>query len=323
MQIFRDLKDITDIETETAVTIGVFDGVHVGHQTIIKEAVALAKSINGKSVVITFHPHPLSVVRPDNAPPTLTAIDLKANYIRQLGVDYLLVVPFTEVFAKIEPEDFIDNVLAAKLHARFVIIGENFSFGKGRRGTTDFLTKRGNDKGFKTIVVPHIKKKDVIISSTEVRRRISLGDMAGARELIGRNPQFRGKVVHGFGRGSSLIGFPTANIETLYGEMLPKHGVYAGYTCIDEKCYSCVVDIGVSPTFGDVSQPEIQVHVIDFNRDIYGKNIDVELVSRIRGEKTFHSVEELKTQIALDVARTKELLAGESKLCRKNKVLAE
>jgi riboflavin kinase/FMN adenylyltransferase len=310
MQTFRDLKEIKSIDTATAVTIGVFDGVHIGHQTIIKKAVDLARSIDGKSVVITFHPHPLSVIRPNSEPPILTAIDLKADYIKQLGVDYLIVIPFTDEFAQIEPEVFVDNVLAAKLHARYVIIGEKFSFGKSRRGTTDFLSDRGRKKGFETIVVPHIKKSEVIISSTEVRRRISKGDMQGARELTGRSPRFRGKVVHGFGRGSSMIGFPTANIETLYREMLPDSGVYAGYAWVEEDRLPCVVDIGVSPTFGDVNQPEIQVHIIDFNRNIYGNNIDVELVNRLRGENSFKSIDDLKTQIASDISKAKEVLAN-------------
>jgi riboflavin kinase / FMN adenylyltransferase len=310
MQIIRDLQELDELETRTAVTIGVFDGVHFGHQTIINKAVELAKSIAGKSVVITFHPHPLSLVNPEKAPPTLTAIDLKADYIKNLCVDYLLVVPFTGEFARIEPETFVDDVLVSKLHAKYVVIGEKFSFGKDRRGTTDFLTTRGNENDFDTIVVPHIKRNETIISSTEVRRRISEGDMKGARELTGRSPSFRGKVVHGFGRGSSLIGFPTANIETLYNEMLPLHGVYAGYTWIEDIAYPSVVDIGVSPTFGDVNQPEIQVHILDFNKDIYDKHIDVELVNRIRGEENFESVDSLKAQIVRDITKTREILSS-------------
>jgi riboflavin kinase/FMN adenylyltransferase len=312
MQIFRGIESIHNIEGDTAVTIGVFDGVHIGHQTIIKMAMDFADIINGKSVVITFEPHPIAVVNPERTPALLTATDLKAEYIEELGVDYLLIIPFTESFASMEPENFVDNVLFKKLHAKYVVIGEDFSFGKGRRGNTEFLNKYGQPKGLNVVVVPHIKKDSVVVSSTEVRARIAQGDIKGVTELTGRFPRFRGKVTHGYGRGSSVIGVPTANVETLYGEMLPRAGVYTGYAWVDHESLPCVIDVGVSPTFGDVAKTEIQVHIIGFKKDIYGKRIDIDLTDRLRDEKSFSGIDELKSQIRQDIEKAKEMLAYKS-----------
>lgn len=313
MQIFRGIESIHDIEGDTAVTIGVFDGVHIGHQTIIKMAIDFADIIGGKSVVITFEPHPIVVLNPNGAPALLTATDLKAEYIEELGVDYLLVIPFNEAFASMEPEDFVDNVLFNKLHARYVVIGEDFSFGKARRGNTEFLNTYGHPKGLNVVVVPHIRKDSVVVSSTEVRARLARGDIKGVTELTGRYPRFRGKVIHGFGRGSSVIGIPTANVQTLYGEMFPRAGVYTGYAWVDHDRLPCVIDVGVSPTFGDVAKMEIQVHIIGFKKDIYGKRIDIDFTDRLRDEKSFSGIEELKSQIQQDIEKAKEMLACKSR----------
>ncbi|HEY3374245.1 MAG TPA: bifunctional riboflavin kinase/FAD synthetase [Candidatus Aquicultor sp.] len=309
MQTIRGVENINDIQGPSAVTIGVFDGVHIGHQAIIKMAVDFAKTIAGQSVVITFEPHPLAIVNPENAPALLSATDLKAEYIAQLGADYLIVIPFSEAIATMEPESFIDDLLIGKLHAEYIVVGEDFSFGKSRRGTTGFLSTYGHAKGINTVVVPHIREDGVVISSTEVRKRLKSGDIKGVRAMTGRFPRFRGKVIHGLGRGGSTIGFPTANVETLYGELLPESGVYAGLVWVEGKRWPCVVDVGVSPTFGDVAKTEIQVHILGFKKDIYGKRIDVELVDRLRAEMTFNNVDELKKQILLDIGKARGLLA--------------
>jgi len=309
MKIIRGIENINHIEGPTAVTIGVFDGVHIGHQTIVKMAVDFAHTISGKSVVITFEPHPLAVVHPESAPPLLTATDLKAKYIEQLGADYMLVIPFDANFADMEAESFIDNVLIDKLHASYVIIGEDFSFGKGRRGNVAFLDSYGTPKGLKVVAVPHIKKDDTIISSTVIRERLKHGDIRSVKELTGRYPLYRGKVVRGFGRGDAVVGVPTANVETLYGELLPKAGVYAAFARVEDQDYPCVVDIGVSPTFGDVDKVEMHVHILSFKKDIYGKVIEIELIDKLRGEKSFKSVDELKSQIQKDIEKAKSMLA--------------
>jgi len=313
VEIIRGIENIQNIEGPSAVTIGVFDGVHLGHQTIIKMAVDFARIIHRVSVVVTFEPHPLAIVRPESQPPLLTATDLKAEYIRELGANHLLVIPFSLEFANMAAEDFIDNVLLDKLHAHYVVVGEDFSFGKGRRGNVAFLDSYGGPKGLKAIGVPHIKTDDIVISSTEVRERLKRGDILGAHELTGRYPRFRGKVVHGFGRGGSVIGVPTANVETLYGELLPSAGVYAGYAWVDDDREPCVIDIGWSPTFGDLLKPEIHVHILGFKKDIYGKRIDIELIDKLRDEKTFNTIDELKQQIKRDIQKAKEALASKSK----------
>lgn len=312
MKIIRGIENINHIEGPTAVTIGVFDGVHIGHQTIIKMAVDFAYTISGKSMVITFEPHPLAIVHPESTPPLLTATDLKAKYVEQLGTDYMLVIPFDAKFADMEAESFVDSVLINKLHAKYVVIGEDFSFGKGRRGNVAFLDSYGTPKGLKVIAVPHIKRDDTVISSTEVRERLKNGDIQCVKELTGRYPLFRGKVVHGFGRGGAVVGVPTANVETLYGELLPKAGVYAAYAWIGGKGHPCVVDIGISPTFGDVDKVEMHVHILGFKKDIYGKRIDIELVDKLRDEKSFKSIDELKDQIRNDIENAKRTLALKS-----------
>ncbi|MDI6716825.1 MAG: bifunctional riboflavin kinase/FAD synthetase [Actinomycetota bacterium] len=312
MEVIRGIENINHIKEPAAVTIGVFDGVHLGHQTIIKMAVDYAKIIHGKSVVITFEPHPLAIIHPGSEPPLLTATDLKAEYIEKLGIDYMLVIPFTRDTASMEAETFIDDVLIAKLHAVYVVVGEDFSFGRGRRGNVAFLNSYGRPKGLKIVAVPQIKKDDVIISSTEVRERLKVGDIQGVKELTGRYPRYRGIVVHGFGRGGSAIGFPTANIETLHDELLPKDGVYAGYAWLNSSHYPCVVDIGISPTFADVAKTELHVHILGFKKDIYGKRIDIELVDRIRDEMRFGSIDELKSQIQSDIQHAREVLENES-----------
>lgn len=311
MEIIRGIENINHIDGPTAVTIGVFDGVHIGHQTIIKMAVDLAREMNGKSVVVTFEPHPLALIRPERKPPILTSIDLKAEYIKELGPDYLLVIPFTTEIANMKAETFVDYVLLEKLNAKHVVVGEDFSFGKKRRGNIAFLQSYGNPKGLSVTAVSHIKRDDVLISSTEVRERLKRGDIQGVKLLTGRYPRLRGKVVHGFGRGGTVVGVPTANLETLYGELTPKEGVYAGYAWVDHDRLPCVVDVGLSPTFGDLEKPEIHVHIIDFEKDIYGKTIDIELRARLRDEMSFKGIEELKERIRSDIEQTKKILSRE------------
>ncbi|MBE0447645.1 MAG: bifunctional riboflavin kinase/FAD synthetase [Actinobacteria bacterium] len=312
MEIIRGIENINHIDGPSAVTVGVFDGVHIGHQAIIKKAVELARDISGKSVVVTFEPHPLAIVRPESQPPLLLATDLKVAYIEELGPDYLLIIPFTLSIANMEAEKFVNYILLEKLNARYIVVGEDFSFGKGRRGDVAFLRSYGKPKGLNVIAIPHIKKDDIIISSTEVREKLKKGDIQGVRQLTGRYPRFRGKVVRGFGRGGSVVGIPTANIETLYGELVPKAGVYAGYVWVGYDHLPCVIDIGLSPTFGDVKNTEIHVHILGFNKDIYGKTLDVELKARLRDETSFKDIEELKEHIRSDIRRAREVLAGEA-----------
>jgi len=311
MEVIRGIESLNHIDGPSAVTIGVFDGVHIGHQTIIKKAVDLAREMGGQSVVVTFEPHPLSIINPESAPPLLTATDLKAEYIAELGPDYLLVIPFTLDMANMEAERFVDYVLLEKLKARYVVIGEDFSFGKKRRGNVAFLKAYGEPKGLSIIAVSHIKKGGVIISSTEVRGRLKRGDIQGVKQLTGRYPRLRGKVVHGFGRGGSVIGVPTANVESLYGELIPRSGVYAGYAWVDHEHLPCVVDVGVSPTFGDLEKAEVHTHILGFKKDIYGKTIDIELRARLRDEMSFKNIDELKEHIQSDIRHAKNVLARE------------
>ena len=312
MEIIRGIENIDHIDGPTAVTIGVFDGVHIGHQAIIKRAVELARSMNGKSVVVTFEPHPLAVVRPESQPPLLTATDRKAEYIEELGPDYLLVIPFTVDIASMEADRFVDFVLLEKLNARYVVVGEDFSFGRGRRGTIAFLNEYGGPKGIHVEAVPHIKKDGMIISSTEIRERLKNGDIPGVKQLTGRYPRLRGKVVHGFGRGGTVVGVPTANVETLYGELIPKAGVYVGYAWVGYEHLPCVVDVGLSPTFGDLTRAEVHVHILGFKRDIYGKIIDIELRARLRDEISFNNIDELKRHIQSDIEQARKVLAREA-----------
>jgi riboflavin kinase/FMN adenylyltransferase len=228
------------------------------------------------------------------------------------GIDVLLVVPFTKEFARTTAEHFVDYLLLGKLDMKELVVGYDYAFGKGRTGNIPFLKKRGEEKGFEVTVVEAHYEEDTLVSSTRIRNLVADGQMAEARRLLGRNYQIRGEVQVGHKRGGKEIGFPTANLRFAEEDLIPKHGVYVSQVICDGKCYGGVINIGCNPTFGGESVLA-ETHIFDFNQDIYGKPIKVNLLQFLRGERKFSGIPELAKQISEDVLTARRILAEQQK----------
>lgn len=314
MEIYTDLDDITEPFTKPHVTIGNFDGVHLGHQYLFSEVVSRAYRNQGTSVAITFNPHPLQVVRPEAGIKLISTCDQKRELIEHAGIDVLIIIPFTKQFATTPAARFVDEILLKKIGMQELVVGYDYCFGKGREGDTNFLKEQGRLKGFPVTVVEPYHVDDVIASSTEIRRLVKEGNMRAVRRLLGRYYQIRGEVQMGQQRGAAELGFPTANLHISSEDLCPRHGVYVSQVVYGGTCYGGVLNIGVNPTFaaeGD-NAPCITVEtfIFDFNEDIYGKPIKVNLLRFLRDEKKFSGPEELVAQINEDVKQARQVLAA-------------
>lgn len=296
-------------ERGSVVTVGAFDGLHLGHRSLIRQVMNHADQLGCASAVITFDRHPASVVRPESAPKLLTDLDQKLELIASTGVDHTLVVPFDEARSKEAAEDFIDDILIDRLGARAVVIGYDFHFGHGRRGNAELLKLVGKEKGF-SVIEPEIVEVDgQIVSSTAIRRALDEGRVDQARSMLGRYHEVRGLVVMGDGRGREL-GFPTANVHLSASIKLPASGVYAGfYYGPDSEKRPAAISIGTRPTFYDDGAESLEVHLIDFEGDLYGENARVEFTHRLRGQERYDTIEALIDQMAKDTAEARRLLA--------------
>jgi len=306
MKIYRDLSQITEPFTNACVTIGNFDGVHLGHQLLFGEVVQRAYRCNGTSVVVTFDPHPLQVLRPDGIK-LISTCEQKAELIEHAGIDILIVIPFTTKVAGISADSFVDDILLKTIGVKELVVGYDYAFGKGRSGNTQFLQEQGQKKGFSVTVVEAHYEGDVLVSSTKVRDLVADGRMADARTLLGRYYQIRGEVQLGQQRGGKEIGFPTANLHMDEDDLIPKMGVYVCQVICEGKCYGGVLNIGVNPTF-DEKHLVAETHIFDFDQDIYGKPIKINLLRFLRSEQKFSGIKELSAQIAKDVVHAKEVL---------------
>jgi riboflavin kinase/FMN adenylyltransferase len=284
-----------------------FDGVHKGHQKIIKTAAKHAKETGKRSVAVTFDRHPWEVLKPGTHPPLLTSTPLKLKLVGALGVDLAVVIPFTKKFASLKPAQFVEQ-LRSKLRIDEIVVGENFHFGRGASGSAEFLKKLGRQTGFRVTSVPLVRADGAPISSTRVRQLLHKGDLAAAKAILGRYPLLSGKVVKGVKRGREL-GFRTANIQTPDKASLPGSGVFAGYIRVlpGPRRRNCAISMGTAPTFGGV-KPQIEVHILGFKDDIYGKEIELEIVSKLRDQKAFRSSQELAEQVGEDIEKAKALL---------------
>ena len=303
MQIFRNSKGLKRKTKQAVLTLGNFDGLHLGHQRIIRKVRERAASLGVSSVVYTFEPHPLKVVAPNKSPALILDIDDKARIIEALGIDYMVIARFTKEFAARHPREFVEAELRPV--AADVCVGHDFSFGKGKTGTADYLKELGEELGFGVHVIPAYKKGGEVVSSSRIRRRITEGEVREAAALLGRNFAIKGKVVRGRTIGKE-IGFPTANIRT-QSEIVPGDGVYAAFAVVGEARHRAVVNIGMAPTFGG-KERSIEVHILGFRDNIYGKRVRVEFVRRLRGEKAFASTEALQRQIRRDIKRSERIL---------------
>ncbi|MBW6519655.1 MAG: bifunctional riboflavin kinase/FAD synthetase [Desulfoarculaceae bacterium] len=309
MEIFREIEAINKTFPYACVTIGNFDGVHLGHQMLFAEVVQKAYRHHGTSVAITFDPHPLQVLRPEGIKLISTCAQ-KIELIGHAGIDVLVIVPFTLQFAATPAVHFVDEILKGRIGVKELVVGYDYAFGKDRAGDIPFLQKQGQEKGFPVTVVDAHYENGMLVSSTKIREMIVEGRMADARRLLGRFYQIRGEVQVGKQRGSKEIGFPTANLCLDPEDLIPRIGVYVSQVICEGKCYGGVLNIGYNPTFGE-EKLVAEAHIFDFDQDIYGKPIKVNLLQYLRGEQKFSGVQELAAQIGRDVAQAKRVLEAQ------------
>jgi riboflavin kinase/FMN adenylyltransferase len=292
---------------DSVVTIGNFDGVHRGHMEIFRHLISCGVQKDLQSVVVTFEPHPLKVLCAESTPPMITTFDQKVSLICSAGVDYLVIVSFTAEFARMTADDFVRNMLCDSLGMRHIIIGHDYAFGKGREGNYKTLERIGAERGFTLEDMEPIGEQGLVFSSSLARRLIASGDMEAASGVLGRYHLISGTVVHGRDIGRTL-GFPTANIST-HNELLPPDGVYAVMVLVDGSLVKGACSIGLNPTF-DGGSRSIEVFLLDYADQIYGREIAVSFVRRLRGMIKFSDVSELVSAITRDVLHTREILAA-------------
>lgn len=306
MQSWRGSERTPSGWGRSVVTIGMYDGVHRGHQYLLEATVRRARAAGLSSVAVTFDPHPSEVVRPGSHPPILTSPGRKAELLAALGLDALCVIPFTVDVSRLRPDEFVHSVLVAGLHAATVVVGENFRFGHQAQGTVDTLRELGERFGFQTETVGIQRSHDLPLSSTHIRACVAAGDMPAAATALGREHRVEGIVVRGDRRGRQL-GYPTANVECPVHTAIPADGVYAGRLIRDGKPLPAAISVGTNPTFAG-EQRRVEAFVLDFSDDLYGEHVAVDFIQRLRGMERFDKVEDLIKAMDGDVARTRAVL---------------
>lgn len=293
-------------------TIGAFDGVHLGHQHLVRSMVKQAQENSAKSMVITFHPHPAILLRSLPLPFYITSPSEKQSIFHQLGVDFVLTLKFTKKMAGMDADQFMDMILN-QYPITQLWLGNDFALGKKRSGNLTVLSNIGKEKGYSIIECPHVEDDKGKISSSEIRKWIISGNFPLTTTALNRYYSLEGKVIYGDARGKK-IGFPTANLEIWKGKLLPMSGVYATWITIDDQIFPSVTNVGVRPTFESTDTiPRIEAHILDFDKDIYKKQVQLHFVENIRIEKKFNSIDELINQIQRDVRRTEEILKNVKK----------
>lgn len=320
----REREKAEAARPKAAATIGVFDGVHLGHQALLARVTRAARLFHGTAVAITFTRHPLSVLNPDRCPAPLTTIEERQALLMAHGIDVVLALDFDQEMSRLTARSFLERVLLARFDLKTLVVGPDFAMGRDRKGDLAGLRQLGDELGFSVEVVDPVPAAGGKVSSTRLRRALADGEVDVARELLGREYRLSGTVVTGHGRGRT-IGFPTANLTVDERKMLPGDGVYAALA-VDlsvaaassrqeppggegPRWRKAVVNIGMAPTF-DGSERRVEVHILDFDADLHGKRLDVRFVARLRGERRFPDVRALRAQIETDVSVARELLAG-------------
>jgi riboflavin kinase/FMN adenylyltransferase len=307
MEIIRGLENLNKTYPNTVLTIGNYDGIHLGHQKILSMVLKRAEEIGGTSMVMSFDPHPVKVLAPERNMKLLTTPEEKARLIEAMGIDVLLYVSFNKEFSRMLPEDFLHDVLVEKIHVKEIIVGANYAFGKNKKGTIDLLRRRGEKYGFSVKAVRDVMVHTHIVSSSTIRSLLLKGAVSEVSKFLGRAYSVEGTVIKGKGRGRSILHIPTANISTPV-EIAPKEGVYAVKVGMKGSMYDGVANIGKNPTFGN-AEVSYEVHVFNFDGDLLGENLRIYFVDRIRGERTFPDPVSLGKQIRDDIGQAKELLA--------------
>ena len=305
MELLRSIPELVRLRGPIFLAIGVFDGVHLGHQAVIRTSAEHAGAEGGTPVVVTFDPHPAKVLRPEKAPHLLTATQHKIALIRDLGVAHLLVLTFDKQFAATPPEEFVHKLVRQSNPLREICVGHEWSFGKGRAGNLALLEKLGAQDGFNVVGIKPVTVDGTVVSSTEIRRAVEQGDFVKAAAMLGREYTILGTVKAGAHLGRQL-GFPTANLSA-HSEQFPPNGVYVAEAQLNGATYRGVANLGYRPTIAD-AKPErlLELHLFDLNRDIYGEDIEVRFVRYLRPEKKFDTLDALAEQIAADAKAARE-----------------
>ncbi|MFE7721730.1 bifunctional riboflavin kinase/FAD synthetase [Nocardia rhizosphaerihabitans] len=319
MQRWRSLDDVPADWGRCVLTIGVFDGVHRGHAQLISRAVAAAKKRGVPSVLMTFDPHPMEVVRPGSHPAQLTTLTRRAELAEELGIDVFCVMPFTQDFMKLTPSGYVHDLLVERLHVTEVVVGDNFTFGKKAAGTVDTMRELGGRFGFEVDGVTLLGEHAVTFSSTYIRSCVDAGDMTAAAEALGRPHRVEGVVVHGDGRGRGL-GFPTANVAPSMHAAIPADGVYAGWFTVlghgpaigtvepGERAMAAI-SVGTNPTFSGRSRT-VEAFVLDGEADLYGQHVAVDFVEQLRGMRKFDTIDDLVEAMGRDVENARKILTA-------------
>ena len=302
MRLFHGTEN-AEIQRPTVLTLGVFDGLHLGHQLIMRTVVERARAVDAMPTVITFDPHPRAVLHPESAPPLLQTLDQKVEGFGVLGIEQTIVVRFTPEFAQIRAGDFLRDVVNERLHAKEIYLGKGFAFGHDREGNIDLLRRVSQELGFFADEVPEVQIHGHRVSSSRVRELLREGNVNLARRLLGRPYGVEGLVERGDERGHRL-GFPTANLHPK-NRVIPRNGVYVTGSLIEGQWRRSVTNVGLRPTFGADTEPSVETYVLDWAGDLYGDVVRVRFLHRLRDERKFSSIDELKTQIEHDVSRAR------------------
>ena len=297
MKIFHGIEN-ANILKPTVLTLGVFDGLHLGHQRIMQTVVERAKSTGALATAITFDPHPRAVLHPETAPPLLQTLDQRLANFEILGIEQAIVIPFSREFASQPAEDFLSDIIRDRLHTKEVYLGKGFAFGKDRGGNIALLREMSEKLGFVADEVDEVQIQGQRISSSVIRTLLAEGRVNLARRMLGRPYGVEGVIIRGNRRGHT-IGFPTANLKP-HNRVIPRYGVYATATLIDGAWRKSITNIGVRPTFEDSNEPSIESYIFDFDDDLYGDVLRVRFLHRIRDERKFNGIDELKAQIERD-----------------------
>jgi riboflavin kinase/FMN adenylyltransferase len=306
MKILHSIERLSELKGPVMLSIGVFDGVHIGHQVVLRQSMTAARQAGGTSVALTFDPHPARVLRPECAPRLLTSTAHKARLIQEVGLENLLIVRFDPDFAQQPPEVFIRRLAGECRPLRQIAVGQQWAFGRGRSGNVELLRVLGTELGFDVVEVPSVVADGETISSTRIREAVERGDLATAKRLLGRDYTIFGTVESGDRLGRT-IGFPTANLRA-HNEQFPPDGVYAVRVQIDSAVLRGVANIGYRPTVASSVERKLEVHILDFSGDLYGRDLDVDFIAFLRGERKFDGLDALKAQIAADVEAARALL---------------
>lgn len=308
MKVIKGLNRVQRFTEGSVVTIGVFDGMHIGHQLIIGKVASRAKELNLKSVVITFDPHPLKVLHPKSGVPSLISLDHRIRLIGELGVDILVILKFTKSIANLAPEQFVKNIMIDKIGIKEIYVGDNFYFGKGATAGIEVMRNLAGDFNFKINIIKPIKIDGDIVSSSLIRKLIIKGDIVRALKFLARPVSILGTVVSG-SRLARRLGYPTANINP-HHEVIPPSGVYAVLVSFKNKLLKGVLNIGTRPTFYGPRdrEPAIEVHIFNFDKRIYGKDLEILFIKKLRDEKRFKNIDDLVSRIRLDEKRARSIL---------------